>query len=65
MNTKLNSSGKQDGSLLGHVNLGVLLGYEMCSTMEDNKAIDLIQMRGTKPFRWTKPSPDLLTLMAS
>ena len=65
MNTKLNGSGKQDGSLPGHVNLGVLLEYEMCSTMEDNKAVGLTQMRDRKLFRWTKASPDLLILMAS
>lgn len=50
MNAELNGSGKQHGSLPGHVNLGVLLGYKMCSTLEGKKAIDLTQMSDIKLF---------------
>lgn len=39
INTELRSSGKQDGSLPGHVSSGVLLKYKMCSTLEGNKQL--------------------------
>lgn len=64
MDTQLDSSGKQDGSLWC-VNLAVLLGYKTCSTLEDNKAIALTQMRDIKIFLWIKPSPDLPILTVS
>lgn len=54
MNTELSSSRKQDGSLPGHVNSGVLLKYKMCSSLEDNKAIALIQTRSIKLFQMDK-----------
>lgn len=65
MNAELSSSGKQDGSLPGHVNSGVLLEYKMCSTLEDDKAIALTQMRDTKLFRQIKPSPNVPIFMVS
>lgn len=57
MNPELNSSGKQDGSLPGRVNLGALLGYNMCSTLEDRKTIALTQMRDIKLFQMAKTLP--------
>lgn len=54
MNTEFSSSGKQEGSLPGHMNSGVLLKYKMCSILEDNKAIALTQTRGIKPFQMDK-----------
>lgn len=65
MNTELSSSGTQDGSLPGHVNSGVLLKYKMCSTLEDNKATALTQMRGIKIFRLIKPTPSVSIFMRS
>lgn len=65
MNTELSSSGKQDGSLPGHGNSDVLLENKMCSTLEDNKAIALTQMRETKLLRQIKPSPNVPIFMVS
>jgi len=50
MNTELNSSRKQDGSLPGRTTSGALLRYKICSTVEDNKKIALTQLRDIKLF---------------